>query len=65
MSETLANSLLEQYPNDDLCIKALGDIAFARKDMPKAKEYYDYIMENSNNGMLHLDIKKKAGAFND
>ena len=64
-AETLANSLLEQYPNDDLCIKALGDIAFARKDMPKAKEYYDYIMENSNNGMLHLDIKKKAGAFND
>lgn len=62
LCENKAQTLLGQYAEDDQCIKALGDIAYARGDIPQAKKHYDWVMEKSINGMLHLDIKKKMGA---
>lgn len=58
-AETLANDLLTEYPNNDKCIKALGDIAYLRKNYEEAGKHYEWVMKNSFNGMLHLDIKKK------
>lgn len=56
-----AQELLKRYPEDDRCMKALGDIALRLGDKEKAATYYDWVNENSRNGMLHLDIKKKMG----
>ena len=56
-----AQDLLERYPEDDRCMKALGDIALGLGEPDKAVTYYDWVNENSRNGMLHLDIKKKMG----
>jgi tetratricopeptide (TPR) repeat protein len=62
-AEALANSLLEEYPDNDKCIKALGDIAYNRGNFDEAEKHYKWIMKNSPNGMLHLDIKKKREAI--
>lgn len=62
-AEKLAKELLQEYPDNDKCIKALGDIAFLRKDYEQAEKRYDWVMKNSRNGMLHLDIKKKREAL--
>ena len=43
-------------------MKALGDIAFARGNRSEAQKYYDWVMENSINAMLHMDINTKIGA---
>ena len=59
--EQMAKELLEVYQEDDQCMKALGDIAFARGDQEEAEKYYDWVMEHSINGMLHMDIKRKRG----
>lgn len=59
--EKRAQELLKEYPEDDQCMKALGDIAFARGNQEEAKKYYDWVMKHSINGMLHMDIKKKTG----
>ena len=56
-----AQKLLERYPEDDRCMKALGDVAFYMGDRERAAQYYDWVNRNSRNGMLHLDIKKKMG----
>ncbi|MCR5667047.1 MAG: LicD family protein [Eubacterium sp.] len=54
-----ADELLALYEGDDQCLKAKGDLAFAAGDKEKAKEYYDDLMENSINGMIHMDIRRK------
>jgi lipopolysaccharide cholinephosphotransferase len=59
--ENTANDLLEKYPNNDQCMKYLGDIYYKRQELQKADEYYKWVMENSQNGMLHLDIRRKRG----
>ena len=59
--EKKAKELLKRYPEDDRCMKALGDIALGLGEREKAMTYYDWVNENSRNGMLHLDIKKKLG----
>lgn len=61
-AEKLIGELLVEYPGDDRCKKALGDIAFSNGDTETADKYYDDILKNSNNGLLHLDIRKKRGA---
>lgn len=63
--ETNIRSLLKRYPEDDLCIKTLGDIAWIRGDKEEADKNYDWVMKNSLNGMLHLDITKKRGKNHD
>lgn len=57
--EQLANDLLKRYPKNDYCKKALGDIFSKRGDKKKANEHYKWVLKNSANGMLHLDIKKR------
>ncbi|MBQ9156322.1 MAG: LicD family protein [Eubacterium sp.] len=54
-----AETLLGLYPENDECIKALGDIAYMSGDKDEAMRHYDWVNENSRNGMLHLDIKKR------
>lgn len=61
-AEKLLNELIKKYPDNFRLKKALGDIAFSKKDMDTADKYYDDIMKNSNDGLLHLDIRKKRGA---
>lgn len=61
-AKNLIDKLLEEYPGDDRCKKALGDIAYLNGDMETADKYYDDVMKNSKNGLLHLDIRKKRGA---
>ena len=51
--------LLERFPEDDLCMKTLGDIAWLRGNKEEADKYYDWVMKKSLNGLLHLDITKK------
>lgn len=60
--EREAQELLKRYPEDDQCMKVMGDIAYARGNQTEAGKYYDWVMKNSINGMLHLDIRKKTGA---
>lgn len=57
--EQYALALLEKYPGFDKYIKALGDIALARKDFDEAEKQYNHLLKNSKNGMILLDIKKK------
>ncbi|MCH5303942.1 MAG: LicD family protein [Ruminococcus sp.] len=61
-AEKLLEELTPKYPDEYRLKKALGDIAFSRGDKETADKYYDDIMKNSNNGLLHLDIRKKRGA---
>ncbi len=62
-AEIMANNLLTEYPKNDMCIKALGDIAYFRGNYEEAEKHYSLVMKNSFNGMLHLDIKKKREAI--
>ena len=58
-SEEEIRNLLKEYKDDDLCIKTLGDLAWKRGDREQADKHYDWVMKNSLNGMLHLDITKR------
>jgi lipopolysaccharide cholinephosphotransferase len=59
----LCEKLLSEYPGNDACEKALGDIAYDKKDYEEAKKHYDFVMENSANGFYHLDIRKRMEAI--
>lgn len=41
--------------------KAYGDYLFSGKNFEEAKEVYDYVLENSRNGLFWLDIQAKTG----
>ncbi len=61
-AEKLISEFMKDEPGNDRCKKALGDIAFFNGDKETADKYYDDVMKNSNDGLLHLDIRKKRGA---
>ncbi len=56
--EEMLNVILKRVPEDDQCMKLLGDLAWKRQDREKAEKYHTWVLKNSRNGMLHLDIKK-------
>ncbi len=58
-----AKKLLEEYPGNDRCIKCRGDIALALGNRENAEKFYNKVMKKSNNGLLHLDIKKTMEAI--
>lgn len=60
-----AKELLRSYPKNEQCIKALGDIAFAKGRLDDAKILYSWLEKNSANGMMLLDIKRKWRSCND
>ncbi len=60
-AKKLIDEIKADDPDNDRCKKALGDIAFFNGDKETADKYYDDVMKNSNNGLLHLDIRKKRG----
>lgn len=62
-AKALCDKLSAEYPGNDVCEKALGDIAYDEKNYEEAKKHYDFIMNNSANGFYHLDIKKRMEAI--
>lgn len=62
-AKPLAEKLLKEYPNNDACIKALGDIAYDNKDYDEAKKHYDFILTKSANGFYQLDARKRLEAI--
>jgi tetratricopeptide (TPR) repeat protein len=55
--------LLEHYPDNDIVLKALGDIAYINGKYKEAKKIYKHLLEASANGFYHLDIRKKLEAM--
>ncbi len=56
-----ANELLKTYPDNDRLLKALGDIADNQGDKEGADVYYNRVLDESRDGMLLFDIKKRRG----
>ena len=54
-----AQDLLEVWPEDEYCIKAIGDIRYRQGDYAGAKEMYAVLSETTNDGLLLFDIAKK------
>ena len=64
-SKLQIGKLLKRKLEEENCAvelyKAYGDYLFVRKNFEEAKEVYDYVLENSRNGLFWLDIKEKTG----
>lgn len=54
-----AESLLADYPDNVDVIKAQGDIKWLAGDKAGAMKIYDSIYDNTNDGLIRLDIEKK------
>ena len=60
IGELLKRKLEEENCATEL-YKAYGDYLFSGKNFEEAKEVYDYVLENSRNGLFWLDIQAKTG----
>ena len=54
-----AEALLAKYPGNVDVVKAMGDIYWNSGRKGAATEIYDSIYDNTNDGLIRLDIEKK------
>lgn len=57
--DQLIDKLLEEYPDDDYCIKARGDVFWKKGMRGEAKQIYAALKDKTDDGMLLLDINRK------